>query len=378
MRKIVRIGPYQPALLEPEFYALTVEDRKIVGAEIKLGYAHRGIEKLMTTKTYRQNVFLCERICGICSHAHTSCYCQTVEGLFDLVPPDRARYIRTLIAELERLHSHYLWFAVLSHTLRQTEYFLKILEVREQIMDLFELVCGNRVHYAMNTIGGVRRDLNSSAIGGIKKILDNLGVLSNRIFRALGEGGDFTPKISGLGVLSKEKASELGAVGPVLRASGVKCDIRKDDPYAAYGEVDFEVPVEKDGDIHARALVRARETQESISIIQQVLDNLPAGDLSLEAGEPPEKEEVGRVEAPRGELLYYVKSDGTHIPERVKMRPPTFVNVPPLTEMLMNQELGNAQLIIESVDQCISCADRVTIIDRRTGRKQLARLSDLR
>lgn len=376
MAEVIRIGPYRPALLEPELYEVTVEDNRVTNVEIKPGYVHRGIEKLMTTKTYQQNIFLCERVCGICSHAHTSCYCQAVERILDIEVPERAKYIRTFVAELERLHSHYLWFAMLSHTLHQVEHFLKILDARERIMDLFELVCGNRVHYAINTFGGVRKDLNPLAIKRTKETLDELKALSGYVVKTL-KRGSFRSKLTGIGVLTKKKALALGVVGPVLRASGVRSDIRKDDPYAAYEKLNFEIPVEKTGDVYARALVRAEETRQSIGIVQQLLDELPSGDISAEIGEPAEGEEVGRVEAPRGELVYYIRSNGTNIPARVKIRTPTFMNEYSLFEALLDEKLGDVPLILESIDPCISCAERLTIIDQRTGKKRWVRLLDL-
>lgn len=375
MAEVVTIGPYHPLLLEPELYEVTVRDDKIVDVTIKQGFTHRGIEKLMETKTYNQNVFLCERICGICSHAHTCCYCQTVERIFGVEPPERARYLRTLVFELERLESHYLWFALLFHTLREEGRFIKVLDGRERLMDLLELVCGNRVHYAINAIGGVKRDLSKNAAGEVRSTLGDLEGLSEDILGALREAA---PRLSGVGQLPKEKASALGVVGPVLRASGIKSDIRVDDPYAAYPEVDFEVQIEEGGDVLARAMVRARETRESIKIVRQLLGNLPAGELKVEIGEPREGEEVGRVEAPRGELAYFIKSNGGNLPARVKIRTPTYMNDRAAAEVLLGQELGNLPVTLESLDRCISCTNRLTLIDAKTGRRRLVSLGDLR
>lgn len=370
------IGPYHPALVEPELYEVTVSDDKIVDVNIKQGYTHRGIEKLLATKTYAQDVFLCERICGFCSHAHTTCYCQTVEKVFEVEPPERAKYIRTIIFELERLQSHYLWTALLFHTLGEKERFIKIVDAREEIMDLIELICGNRVHYGINAIGGVRRDLSMEMIGRVRHALDDLTSLSGYIVRATRE---LAPKLSGIGPLPREKALALGVVGPVLRASGVESDVRRDDPHAAYEEVDFEVQVEDGGDVLSRTLVRVNETFESIRIILQLLEDLPSGNIVAEVGEPPEeKEEVGRVEAPRGELIYFIKSNGTNIPERVKIRTPTYMNERSLPEMLQGQRLSDLPLILESIDRCISCTNRLTLVDQRTGKKHQVELSELR
>lgn len=377
MPEIVQIGPFRPQLVEPERFELVVEKNRIIDVNIELGYVHRGIEKLFTTKTYHQNLALAERICGICSGVHTLCYAQTVEGVIDVEVPDRARFLRTIYMEIERLHSHYLWFGVVAHSLHDTEAFLRIMKDREQVQDLLEHLTGNRMNYLINTIGGVRRDLTPKKMENIRKVLNNMKNLSNYLISAFNETGKFTPKTKGVGILPKEKALALGAVGPTLRGSGIKSDVRRDDPYAAYNEVDFDVVVEREGDVRAKSLVRARETLESMNIIEQAIDNLPKGDIVAEPGPPLVKEEVGRAEAPRGELVYYIKSNGTNIPERVKVRTPSFANDFTLIEMLRGDELKNARLIIESIDPCFACTDRVTTVDMGTGKKRQKSWSEL-
>ena len=374
MPEIVQIGPYRPQLVEPERFELLVENGKIIDVNIELGYVHRGIEKLFTTKTYMQNLALAERICGICSGVHTLCYAQTAESVMNVNVPERAKYLRCVYMELERLHSHYLWFGVLAHSLHEHDVFLRIMGEREQVQDLLEYLTGNRMNYLINTIGGVRRDITPQKAEKIRKVLKNMNELSNYLLSLLGENGTFTKKTRGVGILPKEKALNLGAVGPTLRGSGIKSDVRKDDPYAAYGELDFEVVTEKDGDAWAKSLVRARETLESIKIIEQALDNLPDGEIAVKPGEPLEKEEVGRAEAPRGELVYYIRSNGTNIPERVKVRTPSFMNNFTLIEMLRGDTLQNARTIIESIDPCFACTDRVTVVDAKTGKKRRVEL----
>lgn len=374
MPEIVQIGPYRPQLVEPERFELVVENNRIIDANLELGYMHRGIEKLFTTKTYMQNLALAERICGICSGVHTLCYAQTAEGVIDVTVPERAKYLRCIYMEIERLHSHYLWFGVLTHSLHEHEAFLKIMGEREQVQDLLEYLTGNRLNYLINTIGGVRRDITTEKAEKIRKVLKNMRQLSDYIMVLLDDNGALTKKTKGIGILPKEKALNVGAVGPVLRGSGIASDIRKDDPYAAYEKLDFDVITEKDGDVRAKTLVRARETYESMKIIEQALDNLPKGEIASKPGEPLIKEEVGRVEAPRGELVYYIKSNGTNIPERVKVRTPSFVNDYVILEMLRGEQLQNARTIIESIDPCFACTDRVTIIDAKTGKKRRARL----
>jgi len=296
-----------------------------------------------------------------------------VEDAFGVEPPRRAEYIRAAAFELERLQSHYIWLALLFRALHDEAQFAKLLNAREPLMDLIELICGNRVHYSVNAIGGVRRDLKPTVINRARQLLDGLEKLSMEVLEAVKR---HARRISGIGVLPKEKAIPAGVVGPVLRASGISSDVRKDDPYAAYDEVDFEVKVEDSCDVLGRALVRVKEIPESVSIIRQLFDRLPTGELRAEVGAPREGEGIGRVEAPRGELIYFVRSNGTNVPQRVKMRPPTYVNDHAVVEMLLGEKLDNFQLVLESLDRCLSCTNRVSIIDARTGSKRVVRVDD--
>lgn len=374
MPEIVQIGPYKPQLVEPEKFELVVENNRILDVDIELGYVHRGIEKLFTTKTYLQNLALAERICGICSGIHTLAYAQTAEGVIDVEVPDRARYLRSIYMEIERLHSHYLWFGVLTHSLNEHEAFLKVMGEREQVQDLLEYLTGNRMNYLINTIGGVRRDITPEKAERIRKVVNAMRPVSDYLMKLLENNGALTKKTRGIGILPKHKALALGAVGPTLRGSGIASDVRKEDPYAAYGDLDWDVISEEDGDVHAKTLVRARETYESMKIIDQALRDLPEGEIAAKLGKPLVTENLGRVEAPRGELMYYIKSNGTNIPERVKVRTPSYVNDFTLVEMLRGNTLDSARTIIESIDPCFSCTDRVTVVDSKTHKKKQVEL----
>ncbi|MDI6884452.1 MAG: nickel-dependent hydrogenase large subunit [Hadesarchaea archaeon] len=375
MFDVVKVGPYHPLLLEPELYEITVRDGKITDVGIRQGYTHRGIERLMESKSFVQDVFLAERVCGLCSQAHSTAYCQAVEKIFGAEVPARARNIRSLVFEMDRLHSHYMWFGLFFHTLHNEGQFIKIINARESLMDLIESICGNRVHFSINSIGGVRRDVTKRMLAAVKSLMGDLETLTDDISRELRNAA---PKLSGLGPLPRDKARAYGVVGPVLRASGVESDIRKDDPYAAYGEVDFEIPTEEEGDVFSRALVRARETLESVKIIRQLIERMPKGEISVDIREPLVGEDFSRVEAPRGELIYYVRSNGTNYPERVKLRPPTYMNDRAVVEMLCEQKLADFPVILESLDRCISCTNRVTVVDERTGRSRRVTLDELR
>lgn len=361
MTKTITIGPYHPYLLEPSVVDLTVEDGRVLDATITVGFVNRAVEELMTKKTYRQAVLLAERVCGICSNVHSLAFCQAVEEILGVGTPDRAKYIRTIVVELERLHSHFLCLGLLAHALHDGEHFLRIMGEREALIGLLERVSGNRVHYSVNAIGGVRRDLAPERAADIRTVLDRLESLAHFAGEALRAEGALGAKIAGQGIVTGREALELGAVGPTLRGSGIASDLRKEEGYAAYPFADFAVIVETGGDVRARFMVRAREALESIKIIRQLLARLPGGPLTGEIGEPNIKESrevVGRVEAPRGELIYFVRSNGTTIPERVKIRTPTFANIPFLRRALTGESVDSTRTVIESIDPCLSCTDR--------------------
>jgi len=369
MSTIIPIGPFHPALKESAYYKLEVEGEKIVNAEIKTGYFHKGIELLATKKTFYQNIFLFERVCGICSDAHSTCYCQAVEDLIKINIPERAKYLRSIVAELERIHSHLLFLGVAMHAIGFDTAFMHILKDREVVMRLIEMTCGKRVNYGFNTIGGVRRDINPKLKEIMEKDLDKLNKSIRKIEAIVKENPLIAARTKNIGILSKEEARKYCVVGPTARASGISIDVRKDDPYAAYSELDWEIIVSDGCDVYSRVEVRIKELYESIKIINQSLKKLPNGPISL--NEIPEflpGEAYSRVEAPRGELFYYIRSDGSNIPKRVKIRTPSIMNNPSVIPMLIGEALADAPIIALSIDPCFACSDRVTIIDRKTGK----------
>jgi NADH-quinone oxidoreductase subunit D len=379
MKFKIPIGPQHPALKEPLSLRMTLEGEIIKDVDIRLGYNHRGIEKLAEQKTYIQNIYLMERICGICSHSHTTCYVQGVEKLLGIEPPKRGLYIRTLIAELERVHSHLLWLGVAAHESGFDSFFMYTWRDREVVMDILEILTGNRVHYAINTIGGVRRDIGETER---QKVLDSLDLLRKRTeyYTNLGTTEpSFVVRITGVGKLSPEKARDLCAVGPTARASGICIDVRKDDPYAAYDEVPFEVCTADTCDVLGRVVVRVKELLQSYNIIEYLLKNLPQGEVRVRAGRKvPPGEVVSRYEAPRGENIHYIKSNGSDKPERVKVRAPTLANYPAVVEMLKKGFIADIPLIFAAIDPCICCAERAFIVDTKTGQEGIVTMSALK
>jgi membrane-bound hydrogenase subunit alpha len=380
MKFTIPIGPQHPALKEPISLRMTVEGEVIRDADIRLGYNHRGLEKLAEERSWIQNIYLTERICGICSHSHATCFVQGVEKLMELNPPKRGLYIRTLVAELERIHSHLLWLGVAGHEAGFDSFFMYTWRDREVVMDLLEMISGNRVHYAINTIGGVRRDIDE---GQRKKILDGLEILKTRseyYFKIGANEPTFVGRLAGVGYLSKEKAVDLCAVGPMARASDLPQDVRKDDPYAVYDEVPFDVCTADTCDVLGRTVVRIKELFESYKICEFLMKNLPPGDIAVKAPTKAKPNEVvSRYEAPRGENTHYIKSNGTNKPERLKVRAPTLANYPATVEMLKNGFIADIPLIFAAIDPCICCAERtVEIVNGRTGEEKTLRFSELR
>jgi len=376
----IPIGPQHPALKEPISLRMTVEGEVITDVDIRLGYNHRGVEKLAEEKTWIQNIYLVERICGICSHSHSTCYVQGVENLMELTPPKRGMYIRYLVSELERIHSHLLWLGVAGHEAGFDSFFMYTWRDREVVMDLLEMISGNRVHYAINTIGGVRRDLDAGQIAKIREGLVVLRKRSEYYFHIGANEPSFVGRIAGVGILPKEKVIALCAVGPTARASGWARDIRKEDPYAVYDEVDFEVATADSCDVLGRVVVRVKELLESYKICEQLLDKLPPGDIAVKAPRKAKPGEVvSRYEAPRGENIHYIKSNGTDKPERLKVRAPTLANYPATVEMLRKGFIADIPLIFAAIDPCICCAERsVTLVSAASGDESVVRMSELR
>ena len=367
----VPFGPQHPALKEPEHFLFEIDGDIIVNVKPRIGYNHRGIEKAFERRTYIQNIYLAERICGICSDAHTTCYTQAIEELLDVEVPPRARYIRVIVAELERIHSHSLWLGIAAHEIGFDTLFMHLWRDREAVMDVLELVSGNRVHYAMNTIGGVRRDIASEIIPKIIGSLDFLEKRTKYYMKVLSSEQTVLKRTVDIGVLKPEDAVELCAVGPTLRASGVKNDVRRDDPYAAYDEIPFSIVTDDGCDVFSRILVRCGEILESINMIRYALDHMPSGMLRVRvpmAVKPGEA--VSRVEAPRGELIHYVKSNGSTRPERYKVRSPTLANIPALCKMLIGQHVADIPIILAGIDPCFACMDRLVFVDVKTNKKK--------
>jgi NADH-quinone oxidoreductase subunit D len=346
-------------LKEPLSFLLTVEGERVVGSRLRLGYVHRGIERLCQERNYVQNIHLLERVCGICSHAHTTAYCQGVEALLGLEVPPRGLYLRTLLSELERIHSHLLWLGVLAENIGFSTIFMYAWRERETALDIMEELSGGRVTHAVNVIGGVRIDIDESQFHSYISRLYALEKEVERFLDLVEHERSLRARTQGVGHLSAEQVYRYCVVGPVARASGIDVDLRRDAPYAAYDRIHMDVVTRDEGDVWARTLVRIRETIESLRICRRMLVGLPEGPTSVRAPRRvPPGEVVSRVEAPRGELVYYIRSDGSDRPARVKIRTPSLTSLITLSEQLRGVTTADVTVVMSGVDLCIACADR--------------------
>ena len=364
---IVPIGPQHPALKEPGHFEFTVEGEIVTAASVRLGFVHRGIEKTTEARNYTQNIYLLERVCGICSHAHGLAYTLGVEKLANITTPPRAQAIRTLVAELERVHSHLLWLGVAAHEGGFDTLFMYSWRDREAVMDTLEAISGNRVQYSANVLGGVKYDVTDAQKGEIHRHIDMLEERTKYYLKVVSTDETFLGRTRGIGTMTKEQADVLGAVGPTARSTGLERDIRVESPYAGYVDFPVNAVVGTTGDLQERFVVRMKELFESYRLIREILDKMPTGDLTVKVPRRiPENEAISRVEAPRGELFYYIKSNGTDMPERVKARTPSLCNWATITSVAAGHKLADMPMILAGIDPCFSCNDR-SITVRRGG-----------
>ncbi len=363
---VIPIGPQHPALKEPTSFYFTVDGETVVDVEPRIGYNHRGIEKAMEARNYVQNLYITERVCGICSNAHQTAYTGAVEEAGGIQIPERAKYIRVFFHELERIHSHLLWLGVAAHEIGFDTMFYYVWRDRELVMDLLEEISGNRVNYAIPTVGGVRRDIQKDKFPKWHKTLDALAERTNYYIKVASTEQTILDRAIGVGYLSKEDMIRLSGVGPNARSSGVPCDTRKTAPYLLYDEIPFEHIHVDNGDVLGQVLVRVLETLESVKICKWVLDHIPDGEITTKFN-PLNKIQEGEaayiVEAQRGELIHYTISDGRNMPYRHKIRAPTLANIPSVVERLKGGYIADIPIVLAGIDPCFSCTDRMAFYD---------------
>jgi NADH-quinone oxidoreductase subunit D len=370
---LIPVGPYHPLQEEPELFKLYCDGEMVKDVKWETGYNHRGIEKLAEKKSYDEVFFLVERICGICSTSHPFAFANSVEEIVGVEIPDRAKYIRSIIGELERIHSHLLWVGLAGHFLGYNTVFMWAWKYREPVLDLFEMITGNRNSYAMFKVGGVRRDIENEKIPAIEEVLALVKKKTDMLVGAVMDDPVIHARTKGVGILSKQDILDFAAVGPTARASGVDIDVRRDDPYAAYPLVNWKVITAEAGDVFAKAQVRLLEMYESVTIIEQCLAGLKKekeGEVEVKIKNIPEGYGTGHAEAPRGEVYHFVVSDGSNSPARHKIRAPSYTNIATFKKSCVGQTISDATISLAAVDPCYCCTERLAVaLDRTSGKR---------
>jgi Ni,Fe-hydrogenase III large subunit/Ni,Fe-hydrogenase III component G len=378
---VVPLGPFHPALDEPAHFRLFVEGERVRGCEYRGFMVHRGIEKLAESVLgYDDIPTLAERICGICGCVHSVAYAQAVESAASLEIPPRAQYVRTVLLELERLHSHLLWLGLACHLIGFDTLFMQAFRIREPVMWMAEKITGNRKTYGLCLVGGVRWDVKPEVRVELRQMLLELEREWRSLLGAVAGDRNLKARTCGVGVTSPELVRSMGLVGPVARAAGVDIDCRRDHPYAAYDRVEFEVITARDGDVWARLCVRLEEGLQSIRIIRQCLEKMEPGPLRLDLQDalPAGRIGVSSVEAPRGESHHFLVTGDDNRPRRWRVRAPTYQNLQGIPAMIQDQMLADMPISLGSIDPCFSCTDRLETIDLGTGAARTYGQAELR
>lgn len=352
------LGPVHVALEEPVYFKLDVEGEVIRNVNLTSGHVHRGMEAMAAQRTLIKNTTLTERVCSLCSNSHSFTYCMCVENALQIKIPPRASYLRVLAEEIKRIASHLFNTAIQAHIIGFSSLFMHVMETREMMQDVKETVYGNRMNLAANCIGGVKYDVDKEMLDYIVKMVNQLEPKVDEIRDIYRTNHNILARTSGIGLLPHEDAVRLGVVGPVARGSGVMNDVRKASPYAAYTELEFKSFLSNGCDIHSRTQIRLDEVMESLRLIKVIANNLPSGSLTAPMGSIPVTQACARSEAPRGEVFYYIHTNGTDMPERLKWRVPSYMNWEALGVMMRDCAVADVALITNSIDPCVSCTER--------------------
>jgi len=392
----VPIGPIHTALKEIESFILTVDGERVVNVELDLGYSHRGLEYIVTHRCNPiQAIYIAERICGICSTSHPYAYVQSMEHAAGITPPERAEIIRAIIGELERIHSHILWAGVAAHEIGFDTLLHWTWKIRENVLDVLEAITGNRVNYAMFTIGGVRRDIDEKGSRQIRSSLQFYREVFDTFVATFIEDTTVKMRTRDVGILTREEAEKQVAVGPTARGSGVPKDVRHDKPYSAYADLDIYPIIpdeftheETKGDVYDRIVVRIFEVLQSVHILEDLCDLLEStpGPITYQQNlvvvlnqlKRAVGEGIGRHEAPRGEVFHYSMLNKREQPVVWKVRAPTYNNYASWIPMMKGTQIADIPIVIASIDPCLSCADRMTVVDERTGKSRVMTLQEMR
>jgi len=372
---VVNLGPQHPSTHGVFRLRLTLDGERIIDADMVMGYLHRSMEKLAEERTYTQNIPFTDRTDYLAAMTGNLAYVLAVEQLCGIDAPERAHWLRTIMCELQRIASHCMAIGIFANDCGawQTPV-MHMLRDREKVLDLFEMACGARLTLNYMRIGGVSRDVPLEFMPAAQKFIKEMPKKLDEYEDLLLENEIIVARSRHIGVLTPEQAMAHSVSGPMLRASGVAWDLRKADPYAAYGKVDFDIAVGTNGDVYDRFVVRIAEMRQSIRILEQALEMIPEGPVHAQlptatvqpigqpvaplAIRPPVGEAYGRIESPRGELGFYLVSDGSPAPFRFHIRSPSYINLTPLRLMSIGATVADAIVILGSVDIVVGEVDR--------------------
>ena len=383
---IINLGPHHPSTHGVLRVILELEGEIVLRAAPDIGFLHRGIEKLSEHSTYHQIIVLTDRLDYLAAMSNNLAYVLTVEKLLHVDIPRRAQYVRVILAELQRIASHLFWLGTHAHDLGAMTPLFYCLREREAILDIFDSVAGSRLTPSYMRIGGLAADIDGSFINRVRLFTSDFSGRVDQYETLLTGSPIWQARTKGVGTMLKEEYINLGISGPLIRAAGINWDIRKSNPYSSYADFDFAVPQGENGDVYDRYLVRIREMRESAKIINQAVEGLPEGkyacfespavfpekknvreniasmihhfNLVMDGIRPPAGEVYHSIESPRGELGFYIVSDGSPKPLRLKVRPPSFVNLQGLSRMVQGRMLSDAVAIISSIDIVLAEVDR--------------------
>lgn len=357
----VSMGPQHPSTHGVLQVKLKLDGERVLDAECVIGYLHRGVEKLGENQTYGQFVPTLDRMDYIAAVSNCLGYCEAIEKMLEVEAPPRAQYVRVIMTELNRITSHLLWLGTHAIDIGAMTVLLYCFREREEILKIFENYCGARLTTHMFRIGGLQYEIYDGFEEQVRTFINDLPKKLDEYETLLTQNRIWTSRTRGVGILTKEDAVNIGVTGPCLRASGVEWDIRKSNPYAAYSEFDFDIPVGESGDTYDRYLVRMEEMRQSVRIIQQGIDRIPEGPIRAKVSKilkPAPGDVYHSIEAPKGELGYYVVSDGSTQPYRVRVRPPSFVNLQALKQMVIGHMVADVVAIIGTLDIVLGEIDR--------------------
>ena len=352
----IPLGSQHISLLEPVKFKFECENEKIIAVDSDVGFVHRGIEKACVTKfKYDAIGYVVARVCGLCAITHSLAYTTAAESLMEGEITLKTKYLRMLLVELDRIHSHML---CLSHTAENAGFeamFMQIMGDREPVMSLQEKITGNRIQFDYISMGGVNRDITTDISKDIKETLKDVRVKVEDYIDEFTNNWSLSMKYKDIGTLSLDEAYSFNAIGPLARASGIQTDVRSESAYLPYDDVGFKIQTAEKGDIHSRNMVRLNEILNSIEICENIVDGMPDGEIQTKLRGKPKGEALVRLEAPRGELMYYIKGEGKPMLNRVRIKTPTFASIPAFMEVFKGSDYADAPAILASFDPCMSC-----------------------